>query len=375
MAASTEDTQVADNKMYRPPQQEETQLSFDEIIERLRASLPKLPGIGGGGLFGIIFLVMIVIAIVWAGTGFYTVGPDEQAVLRFFGKKSGTASGGLHWYYPAPIGKRNVVAVTTTRRLELGFRSGADGFTVAQSVTNESLMITADVNIVDVQAVIQYKISNLTDFLFNVDDPGDVDRGIPPGQPDGRTLRDIAESALRQVVGSRNIDDVLTTEKEQVQTEVLLIMRQLAKDYESGIDVLQVLLQNVNPPLEVQSAFEDVVRAREDKERLINLAEAYQASEIPKATGEAAKVTEAAQGFKTGRIARAQGEADGFEAILEGYLLSPDVTRQRLYLEAMEEVLPGVTKFILSDSGVLPFLPLSGSTSGAGTIIGAGGGQ
>jgi len=375
MAASTEDTQVADNKMYRPPQQEETQLSFDEIIERLRASLPKLPGIGGGSLFGIIFLVMIVIAIVWAGTGFYTVGPDEQAVLRFFGKKSGTASGGLHWYYPAPIGKRNVVAVTTTRRLELGFRSGADGFTVAQSVTNESLMITKDVNIVDVQAVVQYKISNLTDFLFNVDDPGDADRGIPAGQPDGRTLRDIAESALRQVVGSRNIDDVLTTEKEQVQTEVLLIMRQLAKDYESGIDVLQVLLQNVNPPLEVQSAFEDVVRAREDKERLINLAEAYQASEIPKATGEAAKVTEAAQGFKTGRIARAQGEADGFEAILEGYLLSPDVTRQRLYLEAMEEVLPGVTKFILSDSGVLPFLPLSGSTSGAGTIIGAGGGQ
>ena len=375
MAASTEDTRVADNKMYRPPQQEETQLSFDEIIERLRASLPKLPGIGGGSLFGIIFLVMIVIAIVWAGTGFYTVGPDEQAVLRFFGKKSGTASGGLHWYYPSPIGKRNVVAVTTTRRLELGFRSGADGFTVAQSVTNESLMITKDVNIVDVQAVVQYKISNLTDFLFNVDDPGDADRGIPAGQPDGRTLRDIAESALRQVVGARNIDDVLTTEKEQVQTEVLLIMRQLAKDYESGIDVLQVLLQNVNPPLEVQSAFEDVVRAREDKERLINLAEAYQASEIPKATGEAAKVTEAAQGFKTGRIARAQGEADGFEAILEGYLLSPDVTRQRLYLEAMEEVLPGVTKFILSDSGVLPFLPLSGSTSGAGTIIGAGGGQ
>ncbi|HAG54844.1 MAG TPA: FtsH protease activity modulator HflK [Dehalococcoidia bacterium] len=246
---------------------------------------------------------------------------------------------------------------------------------MAQSVTNESLMITADVNIVDVQAVIQYKISNLPNFLFNVDDPGDVDRGIPAGQPDGRTLRDIAESALRQVVGSRNIDDVLTTEKEQVQTDVLFIMRQLTQEYESGIDVLQVLLQNVNPPLEVQSAFEDVVRAREDKERLINLAEAYQASEIPKAIGEAAKVTEAAEGFKTGRIARAQGEADGFEAILEGYLLSPDVTRQRLYLEAMEEVLPGITKFILSDSGVLPFLPLSGSTSGAGTIIGAGGGQ
>jgi membrane protease subunit HflK len=375
MAASTEDTQVVDNKMYRPPQKEETQLSFDEIIERIRASLPKLPGIGGSGLIGIIFLVLIVIAIVWAGTGFYTVGPDQQAVLRFFGREAGTASGGLHWYYPSPIGKRNVVAITTTRRLELGFRSGADGFTVAQSVTNESLMITGDVNIVDVQAVIQYKIADLSDFLFKVDDPGDPDRGIPAGQPDGRTLRDIAESALRQVVGARNIDDVLTTEKEQVQIDVLLKMRELTREYETGIDVLQVLLQNVNPPLEVQSAFEDVVRAREDRERLINLAEAYEASEIPKALGEAAKVTEAAEGFKTGRIARAQGEADGFEAILEGYLLSPEVTRQRLYLEAMEDILPGITKFILSDSGVLPFLPLSGSVSGAGTIVGAGGGQ
>ena len=377
MAASTEDGQVADNKMYRPPQQEQTQLNFEEIIERLRASIPKLPGIGigGGGVAGLILAALVVIAIIWAATGFYTVGPDEQAVLRTFGKITGTESGGLHWYYPGPIGRRDVIAVTTTRRLELGFRSGADGFTVAQSVTNESLMITGDVNIVDVQAVIQYNITDLEKFLTKVDDPGDPDRGIPPGSPDGRTLRDIAETALRQVVGARNIDDVLTTEKEQVQTDVLFKMRELAETYETGINVQVVLLQNVNPPLEVQSAFEDVVRAREDRERLINLAEAYQAAEIPKAIGEAAKVTEAAEGFKTGRIARAQGEADGFEAILEGYLKSPVVTRQRLYLEAMEDILPGIKKFILSDSSVLPFLPLDGSTPGAGTIIGAGGSQ
>ena len=375
MAASTEDGQVADNKMYRPPQQEQTQLNFEEIIERLRASIPKLPGIGGGSVAGLILAALVVIAIIWAATGFYTVGPDEQAVLRTFGKITGTESGGLHWYYPGPIGRRDVVAITTTRRLELGFRSGADGFTVAQSVTNESLMITGDVNIVDVQAVIQYNITDLEKFLIKVDDPGDPDRGIQPGSPDGRTLRDIAETALRQVVGARNIDDVLTTEKEQVQTDVLFKMRELAATYETGINVQVVLLQNVNPPLEVQSAFEDVVRAREDRERLINLAEAYQAAEIPKAIGEAAKVTEAAEGFKTGRIARAQGEADGFEAILEGYLKSPVVTRQRLYLEAMEDILPGIKKFILSDSSVLPFLPLDGSTPGAGTIIGAGGGQ
>lgn len=374
MAAPTDDTQVADNKMYRPPQREETQPSFDEIIERLRASLPKLPVIGGGGMAGLIFAGILVIALIWAGTGFYTVGPDQEAVLRTFGKFTGTSAPGLHWFYPGPIGKRNVVAVTTTRRMELGFRSGADGFTVAQSVTSESLMITGDENIVDVQAVVQYRIIDLPSFLFQVDDPGDSDRGVPPGRPDGRTLRDMTESALRQVVGSRNIDDVLTTEKEQVQTDVLLKMRELASSYRTGIEVIQVLLQNVNPPLEVQSAFEDVVRAREDRERLINLAEAYQAAEIPKATGEAAKITEAAEGFKQGRIALAQGEADGFAAILDGYLRSPDVTRQRLYLEAMEEILPGVRKFILSDSAVLPFLPLDGSLSSAGTVTGAGGG-
>ena len=375
MAASIEDGQVADNKMYRPPQQEESQLNFEEVIQRLRASLPKIPGIGGGGAIGLIFAAILVIAVIWAGSGFYTVGPDQEAVLRTFGKFTGTAEGGLPWYYPGPIGQRDVVAVTTTRRLELGFRSGADGFTVAQSVTNESLMITGDVNIVDVQAVVQYRISNLPDFLFQVDDPGDPDRGISPGRPDGRTLRDIAETALRQVVGARDIDDVLTTEKEQVQTDVLLKMRELAADYRTGIEVIQVLLQNVNPPLEVQSAFEDVVRAREDKERLINLAQAYQLAEIPKAHGEAAKITEAAAGFKQGRIALAQGEADGFDAVLAGYLRSPEITRQRLYLEAMEEILPGMKKFILSDSGVLPFLPLDGSASGAGTVLGAGGGQ
>ena len=125
----------------------------------------------------------------------------------------------------------------------------------------------------------------------------------------------------------------------------------------------------------IQSAFEDVVRAREDKDRLINLAEAYQAAEIPKATGEAAKITESAEGFKQGRIARAQGEADGFEAILQGYLQSPDITRKRLYLEAMEEVLPGIKKFILSDSSVLPFLPLDGAVSGTAATTGAGGQQ
>ena len=357
---------IEDNKMYRPPQNEnkDEQINFDELFEKISSSMPKIPFFGKSGKGPLFVIGFIIIIIFWLLSGFYTVGPDSQAALRTFGKFIGTADSGLHWHFPSPIGNRDIVAITTTRRLELGFRSGSDGFAVAQPVTNESLMITGDENIVDVQAVVQYKISDLPNYLFLVDDPGDIERGVNPGSPDGRTLRDIAESALRQVVGARNIDDVLTTEKEQVQTEVLLKMKQLTSEYETGIDVIQVLLQNVNPPKEVQAAFEDVVKAREDRDRLINLAEAYQAAEIPRSLGEAAKITEAALGFNEGRIAKAQGEADGFNAILEGYVNSPDVTKKRLYLESMEQILPGIKKFILDDSSVLPFLPIDGATGG-----------
>ena len=310
-----------------------------------------------------IFFIILILGIFWAGTGFYTVGPDEQAARRIFGNYVGTVDEGLHWHYPSPIGKRDVVSVTTTRRLELGFRSGPDGFTIAQSIPVESLMITGDENIVDVQAVVQYRIFNLKNFLFSVDDPGDIERGVNRGFPDGKTLRDMTETALRQVVGSRNIDDVLTTEKEQVQAAVLLKIQQLSAEYNTGLQIQQLLLQNVNPPQEVQSAFEDVVKAREDRDRIINQAQAYQADQIPRAVGDAAKITESAQGFRDGRIAKAKGEAEGFESVLEGYKSSPDVTRQRLYLEAMEEILQGVKKFILDDSGVLPFLPLENAES------------
>lgn len=363
---------VEDLKMYRPPQNEEPNVQFEEIINRLRTSF-NTPGLGGGGALLIVGGIFILSLFIWLATGFYTVGPDQQAALRTFGEFQRFETQGLHWHYPAPIGTRNVVSVTTTRQLELGFRSGDDGNTPPRSVPDEALMITGDENIVDVQVVVQYRISSLRDFLFSVDDPGDSDRGISSGQPDGTTLRDIAETAVRQVVGARNIDDVLTTEKEQVQTDVLLKMTELAGFYNTGIEIIDVLLQNVNPPQEVQAAFEDVVRAREDRETTINQAQAYAAAQIPQAEGEAARIVEAAQAFKDGRIAKAQGESDGFLAILEGYQQSPDVTRRRLYLEAMEEILPGIEKFILSsENGVLPFLPLDGSTPNLPSAPGGG---
>ncbi len=374
--------------MYRPPApEEEEEITLGDVMARIRSAIP---GFGddddddrtdnseqrsrssGAGL-GILGLIILIGLGVWLATGIYTVGPEQQAALRTFGRFQAIADQGLHWHWPGPIGTRNIVAVTTTRRMELGFRGGVDGTSVTP-VERESQMITGDENIVDVQAVIQYRIGNLRDFLFEVDDPGDPERGVETGRPEGETLRDMAETAVRQVVGARNIDDVLTTEKEQVQTDVLFKMRELAASYRTGLDILQVLLQNVNPPSEVQDAFEDVVRAREDRERDINLAEAYEAAQIPQASGRAAQIVEEADGFKRGRIERAKGEAEGFIAILQGYQESPDVTRKRLYLEAMERILAGNSKIILdSERDVLPLLPLDsiGSSSiGASGALG-----
>ena len=361
---------VHEDKVYRPPSDAEPEIRLEDVLERIRTAFPRLGRLGGGGGFSILVIVILAVALViWLASGIYTVSPDEQAALRTFGKFTGLTEQGLHWYWPAPIGTRNVESVTVTRRLETGFRSGAGGISAVQPFPLEAQMITGDTNIVDVHAVVQYRISDLRNYLFNVADPGELDRTIDPGRPDGRTLRDVTETALRQVVGSRAIDDVLTVEKEIVQEEVLLKMREILDEYKAGISVQKVLLQNVNPPEEVRDAFEDVVRAKEDKEKLINQAEAYRADQIPKAKGEAQKIIEAAEGFKQGRIAKAQGEADGFKALLEGYQGSPNVTRQRLYLEAMEEILPGIQKYIVSQGGVLPLLDLQpqvGPTSEGG---------
>ena len=376
-----------DSLMYRPPERDEdSDVTFGDIMQRIREAFSGIPGMSGGdddsssrnterasrasGRGGAIILILIPIAaVVWLATGIYTVGPEEQAALRTFGRFVAIADQGLHWHWPGPVGTRNIVPVTTTRRLELGFRSAPNGSSTTP-VQIESEMITGDENIVDVQIVVQYRISNLRNFLFEVDDPGDPDRNVPSGMPDGETLRDIAETAVRQVVGARNIDDVLTTEKEQVQASILEKMRELTRDYHTGIDVLQVLLQNVNPPAQVQDAFEDVVRAREDRERDINLAEAYKAAQIPQAAGSAAQIVEEADGFKRGRIERARGEAEGFKSILAGYEESPDVTRTRLYLEAVERILADKSKIVLnSGSNALPLLPLDSLSTLSGNSL------
>jgi len=351
----------------RRPEFDPNQLldQFRQAFQRFASALP-----GGGGASVAIVLIVTVIAALWLASGVYQVAPSEQAAVQVFGKFQSITEPGLSWNWPGPIGKVQKESVTENKTMELGFRTvqGID-------IPVESLMITGDLNIVDVKMAVQYRIGDLRAFLFQVDDPGDADSGSGIGMPDGRTLRDATEAALRQVVGQRSIDDVLTREKERVQADTAELLQDLMNDYGTGLTILSVQLQEVTPPDAVRSAFDDVVAARSEKETRVNQADAYEQDRIPRASGAARTTIEAAEAFKTARVARAQGEAAEFTTILTEYEKSPNVTRQRLFLEAMEEILPNVTLFIIDEeagSGVLPFLPLTG---GVPAIPAAGGTQ
>lgn len=327
---------------------DEPEVNLEQILERLRNFIGKLRG-GSGGGNGLAYIIIGGFAVLlglWLATGFYSVEISEQGAQRLFGKYQGPpVESGLHWYYPSPIGAKDVVAVNEIRSLEVGFRGNTDN-----PIPDEANMITGDQNIVVAQLLVQFRIKNLEHFLYRAVDP------------DGVTIKDAAETSLRQVVGQRAIDDVLTIEKEAVQVDTQRQLQKLLDLYETGIEVTEVRLLDVSPPTQVQDAFDDVVRAREDKERIINLAAAYREGQIPLARGDAARLTESAAAFRETRVAEATGQAERFLAVLEEYRKAPEVTRQRLYLEAMEDVMPGIRKFIVdpeNGGGLLQFLPLT----------------
>ena len=350
------------------------EFDLNSFLQNLSASWNRFTGglPGGGGAKLAVIGIVVVVFVIWLASGVYQVQPNEQAATQLFGKFQTIEDPGLKWYFPSPIGRVQTESVTETKTMELGFRSDPN-----RDVPVEALMITGDLNIVDVKLAVQYRIKagELDKYLFNVDDPGDPERGISEGRPDGRTLRDATESALRQVVGQRSIDDVLTREKEQVQIDTADQLQRLVDDYGAGLTILSVQLQEVTPPDAVRGAFDDVVAARSDKETRVNQADAFEQDQIPRADGAAQQVIQAAIAFREARVARAQGEADQFTSVLTEYAESKEVTRQRLFLEAMEEILPGISIFIIDEeagSGVLPFLPLTG---GLPTVPTTGGGQ
>lgn len=323
------------------PWPNEEGLPTDEFVNRIKTFF-KGKRYGGQ-------IIFIGIVLLWLVSGIYIVSPAEQGVVRRFGKMVRITSSGLRYRFPWPIEKVDTPRVTEVKRIEVGFRTIDTGPPARyQFIPAESLMLTGDENIVDCQIIIQYKIKDPADYLFNVKDI----KG---------TLHDASEVALRQVIGNSDIDDALTIGKLRIQQDIRELLQRIMDGYESGLLITEVKLQTVRPPREVEAAFKDVVSAKEDRERLIYEAKGYQEDIIPKTKGRAAKILREAEAYREERIKRAQGDAGKFLAVLKEYEKAKDVTRERLYLETMEEILPNVKKVIIDSKvggGLLQLLPL-----------------
>jgi membrane protease subunit HflK len=298
-------------------------------------------------------LVILAVAVVWLLSGIYIVEPDETGVVQRFGAYTYVTGPGPHYHLPYPIETVQTPKVSQVRRIEVGFRTLGSREGQGQQyrdVPEESLMLTGDENIVDVQFIVQYQISDPVKYLFRLDRPDE-------------TLKNAAEAAMREVIGNDKIDSALTDGKVAIQTASLALLQRMMDKYESGIDVVAVQLQDVHPPREVIDAFKDVASAREDRVRLVNEAEAYRNDILPKARGQAAAMENQALAYKDQSVRKAQGEAARFTALANEYAKAPEVTRQRLYLENMETILrnPALDKIILSDEALrqaVPYLPL-----------------
>ena len=290
--------------------------------------------------------------VIWLLLGLYSVGPDEVGVVQRFGKYNRVVSSGLNYHIPYPIETVKTPKVTEVKRIEIGFRTV--GKNQYRTIEQESLMLTGDENIVDAELIVQYKIKDPIDYLFNFIGPE-------------LTLREASEASLRTVIGRHNIDEALTSGKLMIQEETKELLQIILDKYETGVIVVAVQLQDVSPPKQVIDAFKDVASAKEDKNRMINEAEGYRNDVIPKARGQAQAMIRESEGFRESRIKRAEGDVAKFKAIVKEYTKAKEVTKERLYLEAMEEILPGIDKYIVpngEDGNLLNLLNLTG-TKGA----------
>lgn len=318
---------------------------LDDLVLKIQEKFSRWGG-------GKILLAVIVILIgLWAASGIYMVGPGEEGVIRQFGKEVDRTPPGLRYRLPWPIQTHDVVQMARVRRAEIGFRTDAGGR--IRPEPKESLMLTGDENIVDAQLFVQYVVKDPSQFLFRVRDPE-------------MTLKTAAEVALRSVVGRNTIDYTMTEGRVVVQDEIKKYLQTLLDEYQTGLMVTEARLLVVDPPDEVKDAFHDVVRAWEDRERLMREAEGYREDVIPKARGEAAKMVRVAEAYKEQRVIKAQGDAAKFLDVLKAYKKAKEVTRERLYLETLEKILPGKEKYILPPAGkdsVLKWLPLKEAIS------------
>lgn len=300
--------------------------------------------------------LVAVILVIWLATGIYTVQSEggEAAVLLRFGNHVKTVyDAGLHWHLPSPIETIEKEKLKEIRTIEIGYRTIKVGsqseYSEYMSIPDQARMLTQDENLVDVETVIQYEIVSIEDYIFNVDDQVG-------------TLTVSAESAIRRVVANHTLDEVLTDNKSTIQSEIMFDLQNICNTYGLGIQINTVVLQDVEAPDEVDAAFKDVANAREDKASYINEAETYKNEVLPQARGNAAEMVNQAEAYKEKRISEAKGDVANFLQVLEKYVLGQDVTRTRMFIETMEDILPGMKKYILSsDEGTIKFLPLDGN--------------
>ncbi|MFO7541864.1 MAG: FtsH protease activity modulator HflK [Thiobacillus sp.] len=294
---------------------------------------------GGGNLIGIL---VGVLALVWVASGFYIVDTGQRGVVLRFGQYLETTEPGPRWHLPWPIESREMVNVDQVRTVEIGYRN-----TVKSKVLKESLMLTDDENIIDLQFAVQYILKDPKDFLF-------VNRA-----PEDSVLQ-VAETAMREIVGKNKMDFVLYEGRADIAARAKVLMQEILDRYKTGISISQVTLQNIQPPEQVQAAFDDAVKAGQDRERLKNEAEAYFNDVVPRARGLASRLKEEAEGYRLAVIANAEGEASRFSQVFSEYQKAPQVTRQRIYLDTMQTVMNNTSKVLVDQKGgnSLLYLPL-----------------
>ena len=338
----------------------QTPPDIDEVIRRGQAKLRGLLPKGFGGWKAGMLIALVLLGI-WAANGFYRVQPNEEGVPVLLGRFVGTTTNpGLHWNWPAPIGKVYTPDVTAENRIEIGLRTSGESSRRGASVRDmpeESQMITGDENIVDIDFVVFWKISDAGKYLFNLQDPPE-------------TVKVAAQSIMRDIIGQTKIQTALTEGRQNIQLKAKSLLQDLLNLYEAGVEVRDVQLLSVDPPQEVIDAFNDVQRARQDRDTLINEAQAFSNDIVPRARGEAAQMINEAQAYESEVVNRAKGDTDRFISIYNSYKVDPDVTRSRIYLETMEKVLSNVNKIIMdkssSSSGIVPYLPID-KLQGKGT--------
>ena len=324
------------------------QPDLEEFLRRSQERMKRwFPG-GAKGMRGILILVLIAVAI-WLASGFYRVQPDEQGVVLRFGEWIKTTQPGLNYHLPTPIESVVTPKILKINRVEIGFRSNPDlRGTGIRPVPAESLMLTGDENIVDINFTVFWQIKDAGQFLFNIRNPE-------------QTVHDVAESAMREIIGKTEIATALAEGRAAVEAETHVLVQAVLDEYGAGIFVRNVEMQKVDPPEAVIDAFRDVQRARADQQREINQAEGYRRDILPRARGEAERILQEAQAYRQERIAAAQGDAQRFLSVYAEYRQAKEITRKRIFLETMEGILAGMDKIIIDieGSGVLPYLPLN----------------